>query len=315
MKILYHSKDLDGKASGAIAGQVYPNAKLIGYHYGDKFDKRTLNRSDVMMIDVTFDPEEVISTAKKVISMTIIDHHISFKESFLELLGDYKTLDLGDITLFYSNNIKFYYSSILSACEMTCKLFYENLTYSKYLKTNVQMLGQYDTRRDSDEKMIVNDQKWETILKHQYGLRAKDDSPFLDKLYDDLSLSDNSIHCVNGSNVLRYLRIVNRIKMKDSFIFEFEGIKVLACNGVDFNSQSFDGVYDETEVDAMMPFKYNGLTDEFNFSLYTTKDDIDILSIAKKYNGGGHKKACGFSISSEFVKIENNKIEIKNENE
>jgi len=34
------------------------------------------------------------------------------------------------------------------------------------------------------------------------------------------------------------------------------------------------------------------------FSLYTNKDDVDCSIIAKKYGGGGHKKASGFSSST-----------------
>ena len=47
----------------------------------------------------------------------------------------------------------------------------------------------------------------------------------------------------------------------------------------------------------------------WNFSMYTTKEEIDILSIAKDFGGGGHKMACGFQLPSEQVRFTKNGIE------
>jgi len=35
---IYHSKDLDGIASGRIIKEKYPEATLVGYHYNEQFD-------------------------------------------------------------------------------------------------------------------------------------------------------------------------------------------------------------------------------------------------------------------------------------
>ena len=94
----------------------------------------------------------------------------------------------------------------------------------------------------------------------------------------------------------------------NSFEFDFCGIRVLACNGVVANSGSFKSAYHEDVHDAMMPFNFDGKNNVWNFSLYTTKDDVDILSIAKQAGGGGHAKACGFQVSSEQVIIGKEKI-------
>lgn len=38
MIAIYHSRDLDGIASGRIILEKYPEATLVGYHYGEPFD-------------------------------------------------------------------------------------------------------------------------------------------------------------------------------------------------------------------------------------------------------------------------------------
>jgi len=42
---------------------------------------------------------------------------------------------------------------------------------------------------------------------------------------------------------------------------------------------------------------------EFKVSLRTTRDDVDVAKIAQKFNGGGHKKAAGFTISGNLDSI------------
>lgn len=43
----------------------------------------------------------------------------------------------------------------------------------------------------------------------------------------------------------------------------------------------------------------------WTFSMYTTREDIDLADLAKSMGGGGHKKAAGFVVSqSEFNQLE-----------
>jgi hypothetical protein len=79
---------------------------------------------------------------------------------------------------------------------------------------------------------------------------------------------------------------------------------------VQFNSNSFESAYNPEFHDAMMPFNYDGQTRMWNFSLYTTKPEVDILSIAKQYGGGGHKQACGFQLPNNKVNFIENGIQL-----
>ena len=62
------------------------------------------------------------------------------------------------------------------------------------------------------------------------------------------------------------------------------------------------------ELPLNIVLAFDGKNNVWNFSLYTTKDDVDILSIAKQAGGGGHARACGFQVSSEQVIIDKEKI-------
>lgn len=73
------------------------------------------------------------------------------------------------------------------------------------------------------------------------------------------------------------------------FETSFEGLNCFAMNlgtcGSDYFGEDFK------KHDAVLPFAFNG--EKWTVSIYTDKD-IDVSEIAKKYNGGGHKKAAGF---------------------
>ena len=71
-----------------------------------------------------------------------------------------------------------------------------------------------------------------------------------------------------------------------------DGLKCIAVNKLNTNSQLFDSVWNPEEYDAMLTFGYaNG---QWTVSLYSDKDDVNVGEVAKKHGGGGHVGAAGF---------------------
>ena len=57
---------------------------------------------------------------------------------------------------------------------------------------------------------------------------------------------------------------------------------------------------DEIEkYDIVCPFYFNG--NNFIYSLFTAKEDIDCEYIAKRLGGGGHRQASGFCKDSLII--------------
>ena len=52
------------------------------------------------------------------------------------------------------------------------------------------------------------------------------------------------------------------------------------------------------EYDAVIPFYFNN--GKWTYSIFTIKDNVDCLSVAKSYGGGGHPKAAGWT-TNEFI--------------
>ncbi len=83
--------------------------------------------------------------------------------------------------------------------------------------------------------------------------------------------------------------------MHKSYLLDWEGLKFLVLNTARFNSLTFAAKdVPETGHDALMGFCWNGA--KWTVSLYHAnhRTELDLSKIAVKYDGGGHRGACGF---------------------
>lgn len=100
-----------------------------------------------------------------------------------------------------------------------------------------------------------------------------------------------------GEPVERYAKQENEsLALRKTFMLEWEGLKFLALNSAKFNSLVFNAKdIPETGHDALMGFFFNGKC--WAVSMYHAKHrkELNLSEIAKKYGGGGHPGACGFT--------------------
>lgn len=278
----YHNKDLDGFSSGAIMKRKHPNAKFIGYDYGQPFEIPI--GQPIMMADVSLPMSTMFKIAQASnFQFLWIDHHVSaIKEYESWLLDINKNHD--DKTL---SPIKAVLQNGIAACEIAWNFFFKD----EEMPLAIRLLGEYDTWRNQDKN------RWENeILPFQFGMRQICNSleTFPMHLLEVGSEKDVEKIIENGKIILSYQEQVNETNCKQSFEFEFEGLKAICLNGSMFNSNVFKTIYNEENYDIMLIFQYTGKF--WKFSIYTTKDDIDCSAIAKSKGGGGHKKASGFQI-------------------
>lgn len=307
---IYHNRDLDGLCSGALILKKWPEAALLGFDYGNDLRLINFENKDVIMADVTMNPKQMLELIELSKSFILVDHHVSFRDDFLEqcAVNGKKTEErrINGLITEYSikgiDKFQFYYSQVLSAAEIMFSIYHND--GNEDLKSKVQLLGQYDTWRNNQEKMILNDDlDWDNyVLAFQYGLRIIDSPANL--LYE-LQTSSNISIVERGRALLNYQDKQNESLTKN-FSFpteiiyasedELKTYRVLALNSGPFNSNTFKSLWNPELYDIMMPFMYKGSIGKWTVSLYTDKADIDVSKIAKQYGGGGHKQAAGFQI-------------------
>ena len=297
MICIYHSRDLDGFASGAIVKRKYTDATLIGYDYGQPFPWDRISKDEeVVMIDVSLNMPDMLKLSELCHKLTWIDHHISAINDYHEFLRGLE-LPLHFLVPVLEDGI--------SACEGGWKYLFPD----EEMPIGIRLLGEYDTWRNKDRH------HWENrVLPYQFGMRMYCTSP--EKLPWKSVTSQDGVNDVveAGVTVLLYQAQVNEGQCKKAFPYHFKGLSAICLNGGGFNSDVFKSVYDPEQHDIMMPFQFNGKF--WTFSLYTTKDDIDCSAIAKSMGGGGHRKASGFQVNhlSEVFHFMDSQVELQSAN-
>jgi oligoribonuclease NrnB/cAMP/cGMP phosphodiesterase (DHH superfamily) len=275
MKVIYHN-DFDGKASAAIIAKYHRERgdklkikDFIEINYNKQLDIGNVWTDElVYIVDYSLKPEEWDMVQKNTSNLIWIDHHIS-------AIQKYSVLDRK------LNGIR---RDGTAACELTWEFFYplEDIPYA------IKLLGDYD---------VWAHQYGSDTINFQNGLKAHDTHPLSDIWNNALDINYKTwtydLISYEGNVITSYIKKEYAIISK-SYCFEvkFEGLNALVCNSHERQSSLFDAVYNEEKHDIMIPFIFDG--DNWVFSLYTIKDDIDCSVIATKYGGGGHKKAAGF---------------------
>lgn len=279
MKIIYHHKDFDGHASGAVLKRAYPDAQMVPYDYGEPFDiESVLHGEKVIMADVSFPMDKMMQLAERCQGNFVwIDHHKSAIDDFtLRSKGI-----VPKMTAFLQVGI--------AACELCWKWCFPD----KEVPFAIKLLGMYDTWRQ-------NEGNWEDeILPFQYGMRVEnftaDNFPEWCFGNSDDDIIEAHILIGIGNKILAYQKNQNIYNAQYAFEarlnIEGTNFRAICINKAPHNSMSFDPVWDEEKYDVMVPFGFDGKS--WAFSFYTTKENIDCSWIAKQFGGGGHKQAAG----------------------
>jgi oligoribonuclease NrnB/cAMP/cGMP phosphodiesterase (DHH superfamily) len=165
--------------------------------------------------------------------------------------------------------------------------FIERLVPEPYA---VRLAGEYDIwdKRDDNADLF------------QYGLRSQYLTP------DDWDALLNPgqgeeglpYRLLNQGRAVKYAKEQENksIITRSGYDVTFEGLTFLACNHAMFNSHLFTGGVKDHH-DALLGWRFDGK--KFIMSLYHApgKEHHDLSEIAKKYGGGGHRGACGFTHS------------------
>lgn len=299
--VIHHSADFDGIFCREIARKFLPGAELIGWDYGDPTPlKAQLDGAEQLyMLDVSV-PD--LMTHPKLIW---IDHHKSAIEK-------YGCTGLHD-------RIRGYRIDGVAACRLAWQWFIavDRLTNQGSSKPDwidkypfpekrefvdrnvceplaVRLAGEYDIwdKRDPNAELF------------QHGLRSRE---LTENIWECLlvlpaqSEGKSDIGTITVEALLEAGETLQYARTKENasvikeigFKLQWEGLTFLACNAARYNSLLFTAGL-TPEHDACFGFKWTGK--DWSVSLYHApgKEHHDLSTIAVKYNGGGHRGACGF---------------------
>lgn len=304
----FHRADLDGKCAGEIVRRACKGEiEMIGINYGDDYEKVVFENVDadteVVMVDFCMQPWNLMVRLKETVKRLLwIDHHAEAIKSYEGWLNNpFKA-------------IEGYQREGEAGCELTWKWFHP----SDEMPKAVYLLGRYDVWAWKD----VPD-----ALEFQMGMRIEENWPGkADELWDKLlragpaSTNETLVKVIEqGRTILRYKTQQDAIHVRSAaFNLQWRGKIWVAINEMFNNSQLFDAVYDPVRHHGMLTFGWRH--GQWNFSLYTTRDDVNVGEIATAVGkelgtgGGGHPRAAGFQAKELPFDLVKDKLEwIKDE--
>lgn len=282
MKCFYHN-DADGKCAGFwVRDRAYlePDIEFIEISYEKPFPMNTiLPNEQIYIVDYSIMPNEMRELLKITKDVTWIDHHKTAIERYKDFEYDIRGIRYVGIA--------------------GCMLTYCYLTHM----TNGGRgeIKPFDIQMTEDAplftKLIAD---WD-VWKFNFGdvtrcfITAFNCGNFDPQSREWLRFgsekSRESHMAREGSNMLKYREGWAKEYLKRfGFEVNFEGLNCFAVNLGNCNSEYFESL-PEGKYDAFMPFAYNG--EKWTVSMYSKTHDVS--DICKKYGGGGHAQAAGFT--------------------
>lgn len=265
MKCFYHH-DLDGYAAGAVVKRKYPECKFYEIDYSIPFSFDEIEKDEtVIIVDFSLKPEPFKQLLEITNNIIWCDHH----QTAIEALKDFDIDGLRTDTC-------------PSGAVITWKFFFPEEPIPKVLK----YVSDWDTHTLEFDKTKL----------FYYGIQAFEASPN-HVIWSDL-LDNNKRNTldlvIHAGSYIKTAIENNYKKFVDNYAYEtqFEGYNCIACNTGLVGSDLFLSV--KKEYDLYLVYVHNG--EKFRVSVYqAANNNIMCNEIAKKYGGGGHPGAAGFT--------------------
>ena len=285
--------DMDGIMSGSVVADHFDTKNVLMANYGKggvlgfDYKEASMNEKDVIFTDYSFSTVDnlMVLLDQKPKSLSIFDHHMNT----LELVTS-KEFDAVKNRA-SQEGIELFYDIDTNRCgtKIIFDVLSEGHTVSLAKQKLIDLVDLYDRWKFTQEDLspvYLNDFLYGSTQSYVM-------SPVVSDLVHNESMEklDYWISVGNEFNKIKEQMntLIDRIF---SFYANFHGHRILAIEARGNSSLLGKAI-------KMYPFiaifHYDSKKKVFVYSLFKREDsDVDILSIAKSYGGGGHVCACGF---------------------
>jgi hypothetical protein len=303
----FHHNDPDGFVSAFWVKKFFEQNEynisendFIEMDYGtkDKIDWYNMisENEHVIIVDFSFEPDELRRIYRKTRNVVWIDHHKSAIEKYNDFDIDILGLRVDGI----------------AGCELTWFFYFcpEN-------RRRIMAIPDKNLWKDEIRK-VCNKAHWFTkfvgdwdVWKFEFceteafitGLDCFGDIGPFSNIWEQLYRTDKCQYIIEkGETCIEYRNSLAKRCLESAFESTIDGYRVLCMNQNDAvcNSKWFLGKI--KEYDMICGFSYNG--DQWLYSLYADQSKIDqgidCSAVCAKRGGGGHKGAAGFQ-SKELI--------------
>lgn len=261
---IYHGNCLDGfGAAWAVRRALGDNVTFYkGIHQQSPPD---VTGMDVFLVDFSYKKDVLEDMLKVAASITILDHHISAENDLSVLLKAGKVQGLFDMN------------------KSGAMLAWEWLVPDRPAPELIAYIQDRDL--------------WQFKLKGTREINAA-----LASYPYDFEVWDNLMESADGIEILmRDGEAIERRLQKDVKELIASGVRRMVIGGYDVPVLNASSAYVSDaghimSIGEAFAACYWDHADGRSFSLRSSDDGIDVAEVAKKYGGGGHEKAAGFTV-------------------
>lgn len=277
--VIYHNKDIDGWASGALlAYMLGGDCKLYGRDYGDKLNINYQEGDTIYMTDISFSYEEMDELNRRS-NFFWFDHHVTAINNlnYLKINGGQI---LGD-----------------SATKIVFDWIKENkgTSFSEYTHKLIEYIDQYDLFKDSDSFTFKN-----IVLPIQYMLRIVTDNPeertarwF--SLFDHYDQEAEKFYISRGQYIVDHIKSTLKLDATRVYYeqFDYNGgsvtLPVINSANADVDILNHIAIHE-----GAVCFTFRSDNQIIYYFRKKKNSKVPILDICVANGGGGHPCACGF---------------------
>lgn len=273
--ICFHHNDLDGRCAAHLVNKfailkANEELKLIEMNHGYKtpFNKIKENET-VYIVDFSLSIEDMDKLFTITKNIIWIDHHKTSLEKFEK----------------YQHHIDGIRKIGISGCELTY-MYLMNTHIRGVIPYYVQLIGHYD---------VFDFKEGDPAELFYYACMGYDNTAN-SSFWNTLTSNNIVDRMIKEGGIIKQYRKRFYADCIKAYGFEtkFEGHTAIVLNAGHTSSMDFGDLKDK--YDLLISTYFNG--EKWFVSLYSQK--IDVSEIAKKYGGGGHAGASGFS-STEYL--------------
>lgn len=260
---LYHKNCTDGLGAALAVREwlteknILHNAEFQTVQYGDKAPNVT--GLDVFIVDFSFSRDDLLRMNDQAKSLVVIDHHKTAQAELDDL--DFCIFDIDK-----------------AGCILTWEYLFPD--------TSPPELFFYLQDRDLWQ--------WKLPQSQEVSAALRSYKPFFDVWQEFMTPASIKKLKAEGAAIVRYQqRHIEMVLAQKMEYINIGGYKVPCANSTHLISELGN------EMAKGQPFAalYFDTDDKRVFSLRSTDEGIDVAEIAKKYGGGGHRNAAGFTIN------------------
>ena len=308
--LIYHSADSDGLMGGYLLSKIFvkeielKEAELIPYNYGTE-DEFLRNReyTKYIFVDITPPIEWLKANIDKIgkdFNIEIFDHHAP---KFDEIFQEFSNL--------FGKGIIYNFYDTMSGCKIlleTKKQNFLNLFDSDIydnLRLIINLISDYDNWNFSKKDYHFNNENKLSIYNEKDVLSL---NMYLQQFHEFSKFEEEIDYISQHSNFENYLNkfilrdgntIINKIKSDNKQILSkgqyLEEFPMFFYQGYPDYFLQLEILDKYPETKYWIGFQINLEKQQISFSIRSQSQN-DCNLIAKRFGGGGHKKAAGFKL-------------------